>query len=258
MAKIRLFLKILMFLLIIGFASNAILQEVSYYFYKGDRQVSDPIITPKKIEYTDKLTGYGHNLSLDSKAIILFFGGSGDIAYNCVAKYSLYYDVPFLAVDYYGTQDSQGKMDLSTMQKSATDFFDYCKARYPSRKIVVTGHSYGCGMAAYLASARDCDSLILLAGYRDLSDLYNKIIPIFQGPFKAFISDDIRVDQYAKQTVCPVTIVASQADNTLGADFQEKVRRLYNGAKLLTFPDIDHGDYPTDKRVIALIKEQLQ
>jgi hypothetical protein len=53
-------------------------------------------------------------------------------------------------------------------------------------------------MADYLASEKQCDSLILLTACRDLSDLYNKITPIFWGPFKIFISNNIEVKEYAK------------------------------------------------------------
>ena len=63
-------------------------------------------------------------------------------------------DCPFLSIDYYGTQESPGRMNLQTMQKSAEALYGYAVTRYPGKAVIVMGHSYGCGMAAYLAGVR--------------------------------------------------------------------------------------------------------
>lgn len=254
----RIVLKILMWVLIVGFLSNYVLRTVSYAFYKGKRQKENLTVTPEKVVYADKLTGYGYHLTSESNAIILCFGGSFYVAYNTVGLFAAYYNVPFLAVDYYGTQDSPGKMNLSSMKASAEALYDWAKEQYPGRRIIVIGHSYGCGMAAYLASVRNCDQLFLLAGFRDLSDLYNRIVPIFWGPLKVFISDNLTVAEYATRTTCPVTIVGSNADRTLGSDLQASLATYYQSVDLQIFPDIEHEYYLTDKRVISLIQKALK
>ena len=73
-------------------------------------------------------------------------------------------------MDYDETQESSDRMNLQTMQKSAEALYDYAATRYPGKKVIVMGHSYGCGMAAYLAGVRDCSRLILLSGYRTSAD----------------------------------------------------------------------------------------
>ena len=85
-------------------------------------------------------------------------------------------------MDYDETQESSGRMNLQTMQKSAEALYDYAATRYPGKKVIVMGHSYGCGMAAYLAGVRDCSRLILLSGYRTSADMYNRILPFYWGP----------------------------------------------------------------------------
>ncbi len=181
MQAVRIIFKIVMWVLIVGFLSNFVMRTVSYSFYKGNKKKDTVHVVPQKINYTDTLTGYGYNLHSESNAVILCFGGSVYVAYNTVGIFAAPYDVPFLSVDYYGTQASGGKMNLKTMQLSAEQLYDWAKKQYPVRKIIVVGHSYGCGMAAYLASVRPCDQLFLLSGYRDLADLYNKMAPIFLG-----------------------------------------------------------------------------
>lgn len=254
----RIILKIIMWSLIVGFLTNYFMRFISYSFYKGKRQIENVNVNPQKLSYGNKLTGYGYNLDKESNSIILCFGGSFYVAYNVVGLYANYFDVPFLAVDYYGTQDSQGNMNLKSMQASAEGLYNWAQEKYTGRKIIVVGHSYGCGMAAYLASVRKCEHLFLAAGFRDLSDLYNKIIPIFWGPLKVFISDNIEVAEYAKETKCPVTIIGSAIDKTLNSDIQKKLSKCYNMAELYIFSDIEHEKYLTDKRVIALIQKAIE
>lgn len=257
MKVVRFILIILMWVLIVGFLTNHIMRTISYSFYKGKRKMDKISITPQKLSYGEKLTGYGYNLANNSSSIILCFGGSNYIAYNTIGTFAAHYDVPFLAVDYYGTQDSKGKMNLQTMQESAEILYDWAKEQYSDRNIIIIGHSYGCGMAAYLASVRPCSHLFLLSGFRDSAELYNQILPFFWGPFKIFISDNINVSEYAKKTTCPVTVIGSDADKTLKSDIQIRLADCYEISDLEIFPDIEHEFYLTDERVISLIQKKL-
>ena len=227
-------LKILMWVLIVLFAGDLIMQTISYSFYKGDRNLEQVTFLPEKIQVADDLIGYGYSLEQESNHVILCFGGSMYVAYNTVGMYGGYYDCPFLSVDYYGTQESSGRMSLQTMQKSAEALYDYAIQRYPGKAVIVMGHSYGCGMAAYLASARDCSRLILLSGYRTSADIYN--------PGK---------------TTCPVTVIGSDADTTLPAELQKKLAGCYADAELMIFSGIRHEDYLTSTEVIQFIKHSI-
>ena len=250
-------LKIIMYVLILFFATDAIMQHISYSFYKGDRQLKDVTYEPVEIQINESLYGYGYNLDAETDKVILFFGGSMYIAYNSAGMYGGRYDCPFLSVDYYGTQKSKGKMNLKTMQKSAEELYDYAAKKYPGRDIYIFGHSYGCGMAAYLASVRECKHLVLASGYRTCADLYNKIIPIFWGPLQVFIKNNIRVDQYAKNTTCPVTVIGSDSDKTLNANIQHKLADCYTDAECKIFHGIKHEDYFVTDEVIDFVRDSI-
>jgi len=250
-------LKTIMFVLIAFFAADAIMQAISYSFYKGNRQLKETAYEPVEIQINESLYGYGYNLTSDAEEVILFFGGSGYIAYNSVGMYGGRFDCPFISVDYYGTQKSVGKMNLATMQQSARELYDYAKSKYPDRNIYVFGHSYGCGMAAYLASVRKCDQLVLASGYRTSADLYNKILPVFHGPLQVFIRNNIRVDLYAQDTACPVTVIGSDSDATFHADLQRKLTDCYQNAVCRIFTGIDHEDYFVTDEVICYVRENV-
>ena len=258
MEIIRIVLKIIMWILIIGFGCNCIMQTISYSLYKGAKKMKDVTCVPQYIQMTDTLTGYGYNIEASSDKVILFFGGSNYIAYNSVGKYADKFSCPFVAVDYYGTQDSEGKMNLKSMQQSSSALYDWVKQQYPQSEIIIMGHSYGVGMATYLASVRQCKTLVLAAGYRDISDLYNKMTPIFWGPFKVFISNNIHTDEYAKNVTSSVYVIGSKADKTLNASLQKKVSDCFDNSKLKIFDDIEHENYFISEDVINYINEIIE
>ena len=249
--------KIIMWIMIVLFAGDFVMQTISYSFYKGERKLEQVTFQPEKIQVANGLIGYGYALEQESDHVILCFGGSMYVAYNTVGMYGGYYDCPFLSVDYYGTQGNSGRMNLQTMQKSAEALYDYAVQRYPGKAVIVMGHSYGCGMAAYLASVRDCNHLILLSGYRTSADMYNRILPFYWGPLQVFIKNNIRVDRYAGKTTCPVTVIGSDADTTLPAELQKKLAGCYADAELKIFSGIRHEDYLTSTDVIQLIKHSI-
>lgn len=246
-------LKVVMWILIIGFSCNFIMQTISYSFYKNAKQMKDILFEPAQILFNNDLVGYGYNLDVDSDRVILFFGGSNYIAYNSVGKFGGIYDCPFISSDYYGSQESKGKMNLKTMQQTAMDLYDWVVKNYPNKKIVIMGHSYGTGIATYLASVKECETLILIAAYRDLSDLYNKIIPIFWGPIKVFISNNIKAGEYANHINCDTYIIGSTSDKTLDVGLQKKVKECFNNAHIKIFEDIEHENYLMDESVTQFI-----
>ncbi|NLC42421.1 MAG: alpha/beta hydrolase [Erysipelothrix sp.] len=234
------------------------MQTVSYSFYTNVKRLKDPKYEPVHIQYSDDLSGYGYNLEKDTNQIILYFGGSRYIAYNSVGYFGGVFDMPFLSADHYGSQNSKGRISLKSMKQTAEDLYDWSIQQYPGRKITVMGHSYGTGIATYLASVRDCDNLIIMSGYRDLSDLYNKFIPVFWGPTKLFITENIHLSKYAQNVQCDTYVIGSKADITLGAQLQQKIHEQIEGSELKIFEAVHHIDYLNDPEVIDYINEIMK
>ena len=255
MGYLILVLKILIWILMIGLISNIVLQRVSYSFYKKAKSFEHIEFKPVKININKKLVGYAYNLDLSSNNVVIMFGGSGYTAFNTIGVYGGFYNCPVFAVDYYGSQDSLGKMNLKTMKQSAIELYDWIAEHYSIKNITIIGHSYGAGMASYLASVKKCDNLILLSAYRDLSDLYNRIIPIFHGPMKLFLTNNISIQLYAKSTTCKVYIFGSYQDHILNEKLQRKVLNCYKHAKLNIYEKIKHEEYLVNDQVIAAIKK---
>ena len=67
----RMVLKILMWISIVGFGCNFVMQTISYSFYKSAKQMKD-IMLQRYIQFNEKMSGCGYNLDVDSDKIILF------------------------------------------------------------------------------------------------------------------------------------------------------------------------------------------
>lgn len=253
----RICLKILTLFLITMFTINFIQERICYLSFINKDKMEKPLVEPEYIKITDKLTGYGYRLDSDNENVIIYFGGNYNIAYNMVGKYAHSFDCTFISPDYYGTQDSKGHINLKTMKKTALDAYDYVKEQYPNKKVIVIGHSYGTGMATYLASKRDVELLFVVSGFRDNADIYNRTTPIFYGPLKVFISNNIKTSTYAKSVNNKTYVIGSKADYTLPVSMQEKLCSSFPNAKLKLFEDVEHSNYFKSKEVVDFIIDTI-
>lgn len=242
---------------VLGIAFNLVFKYISYSFYKNEKKSTEVDDTIKKLEIGENKDLIGYIRSNDytkANKTIVYFGGSGDIAYNAVLKYDeSFKDYTFVSVDYPGSQESKDSMNLRTMQQASLKLYDYViNLDYVDKNnIYVIGHSYGTGMAAYLASERNCAGLILLAPYRDVFDLYNAIIPIFNSPFGWFITDNINTKEYAKSVKAKTLIITSDSDKTIKSSIPHSLARYFSNARVIEFKGIEHEQYPKDKNVVS-------
>lgn len=256
---IKIILKVLFWVLVGGISFNYIMRFISYSFYKRAKRNGKMEETVQRIEIGNSLIGYVRSINFhEKKKVILYFGGSGEIAYNAVLSYGkLFSNYIFACVEYKGTQESKGKMNLKTMQESALELYDYLvKQDYINiSHIVVIGYSYGTGIATYLASKRTCAKLILIAGYRDICDLYNKIIPVFLGPLRIFVTDNIDAKTYAANVKAETLLITSDGDKTINKKIPQALSKYFKNAIVREFKEINHADYWKHEEVVSYIRK---
>lgn len=242
-----------------GIAFNFIFRHIAYSFYKNVKQAAnvDEAINRLEIGNDKDLIGYIRSTDYTKpEKTIIYFGGSGEIAYNAVLKYGeVFKDYTFVSVDYPGSQESQGSMNLKSMQEGAIRLYDYItNLDYVDKdNIYVVGNSYGTGIATYLASERDCAGLVLVTPYRDIFDLYNAIIPIFNSPFGWFITDNINTKEYAKSVTANTLIITSDADTTIRSSIPYSLAGYFGNVSVTQFTGIEHEGYLSDKDVVSAI-----
>lgn len=69
MEVMRIILKIIMWVLIIEFGCNFVMQTVSYSFYKKADKMTDITSKPQYIQIANELTGYGYHLEVNSNKV---------------------------------------------------------------------------------------------------------------------------------------------------------------------------------------------
>lgn len=248
---------IMLLFVVCGLTFNLVFKYISYSFYKNEKKSTEVDETIKKLEIGKDKDLVGYIKSTDytkANKTIIYFGGSGDIAYNAVLKYGgNFKDYTFVSVDYPGSQESKGSMNLKTMQEASVRLYDYIvNLDYVDKNnVYVIGHSYGTGIATYLASERNCAGLALLAPYRDVFDLYNSIIPIFNSPFGWFITDNINTKEYAKSVKAKTLIITSDSDKTIKSSIPHSLAPYFSNARVIEFKGIEHEQYPLDKNVVS-------
>lgn len=259
---IKIIFKVLFWILVIGIGSNYVMRYISYSFYKYAKRSNKAEKTIQRIEVDNSLVGYVRSVNFhEKKKIILYFGGSGEIAYNAVLNYgNLFNDYIFTSVDYKGTQESKGKMNLKTMQESALQLYDYIinQDYADTSHIVIMGFSYGAGIATYLASKRTCSKLVLIAGYRDNCDLYNKFTPVFYGPLRIFVTDNIDAKTYAANIKAETLLITSDRDKSINKKIPQALSKYFKNAKFKEFKGIAHLDYLKHEEVVSCIHEFVE
>lgn len=256
---IKIAIVLMVLFVVLGILFNLVFKYISYSFYKNEKKSTEADEAIRKLEIGEDKSLIGYVRSTDytkANKTIIYFGGSGDIAYNAVLKYGeIFKDYTFVSVDYPGSQESKGSMNLKTMQEASLKLYDYIiNLDYVDKNSVyVIGHSYGTGMAAYLASERNCTGLVLLAPYRDIFDLYNAIIPIFNSPFGWFITDNINTKEYAKSVEANTLIITSDSDTTIKSSIPYSLAKYFSNARVIEFKGIKHEEYPLDKDVVSTI-----
>lgn len=256
---IKIILKVLFWIIVGGIGFNYIMRFISYSFYK--RAIRNEMVDERirRIEIGNSLFGYVSSKDFqEKKKVILYFGGSGEIAYNAVLTYGdLFNNYIFACVDYEGTQESKGKMNLKTMQESALKLYDYIiKEDYvDTSSIFVIGYSYGSGIATFLSSKRECEKLVLIAAFRDLCDLYNKILPVFYGPLRIFVSDNISTKTYASDVQGDVLLITSDGDRTINRKIPKALSGYFKNVCVKEFSGISHQDYWKNEDVVSCIHD---
>lgn len=81
--------------------------------------------------------------------------------------------------------------------------------------------------------------------------------PIFWGPLKIFISNNILTSEYAGDVSCPVYVMGSDADKTLDSSLQKKVANCFENSELIIFSGINHEDYFVSSEVIEYIAAKM-
>ena len=146
--------------------------------------------------------------------VIYFHGNKGNI--NRYAKFVSNFTKHGYEVwmeDYPGFGKSVGERNENLLYRQAEKIYTMAANKFTTNKIIIFGKSFGTGIAAYIASVKNCEQLILETPYYSIPDLFGCYAPIY--PTTAIANYKIPSFQYLKQVKVPITIFHGTNDGVI-------------------------------------------
>jgi fermentation-respiration switch protein FrsA (DUF1100 family) len=210
-----------------------------YVYYPESTMVVDPSVIG--LDFVDisfraedgiKLFGW-FIPNLKSRGMVLFcHGNAGNISHR-LEPIQIYnrLGLDVFIFDYRGYGQSEGKPSEQGTYRDVEAAWRYLtKERQvlPS-DIIVSGHSLGGAIAAWLAKNHAPGALILESTFTSLSDIARKLYPYL--PIKPFLRYRYTTADYLSQVKCPVLIVHSKDDELMPFEHGIRLFEIANEPK---------------------------
>lgn len=188
------------------------------------------------------------------KGLVLYFHGNAKNINRYARLMTSFtkngYDV--LIPDYRGFGKSTGKLSEAALYKDALVMYNLARSKFPPEKIVIYGKSIGTGVAAQLASVRDCKRLLLETPYYSLADVAADVAPIY--PVSWILKYELPTFKYLKKVTAPVTIFHGTSDKIVAYSSGAKLKQFFKkGDEFVTLPGGQHSGLPK----FPLFREKL-
>lgn len=210
------------------------------YTYKFDQPFREEEIVVNE----DKVISMVHFTVPDSlrKGIVLYFHGNRTNInrYAPFAKFFTRNGYETWMIDYPGYGKSTGKRTEKILHEDALRFYKLAIARVPAERIIIYGKSLGSGIAARLASIRDCKRLILETPYYSMDAMgrhYFFIYPV--NPMSKFA---LATNENFPFIHAPVTIFHGTKDRVIPYNHAKRLAKLSSDVELVTIPGGRHNN----------------
>ncbi len=149
-------------------------------------------------------------------------------------------------IDYPGFGKSTGKRTEQILYNDAALLYKMARARFPKDSIIIYGKSIGTGIAAQLASVRDCKRLILETPYYNMEALMKHYAFIY--PVDWLTKYHFPTCDYFKKIEAPVTLFHGTEDEVIPYKQAERLTKENPGTELVAIKNGKHNNL-NDSRV---------
>jgi alpha-beta hydrolase superfamily lysophospholipase len=216
--------------------------EYAYRFEIPFREVNLPVNKEKNISIVQFTVP-------DSirKGIVLYFHGNRQNI-NRYAPFATNFtknNYEVWMIDYPGFGKSTGKRTEQILYDDALQFYKLAIKKVAADSIIIYGKSLGTGIAAQLASVRDCKRLILETPYYSIAAMARYYFFIY--PVNPLMKYDFPTSTFIKTIDCPVTILHGTRDGVVPYRQGKRLSELHAGIELVTIPKGRHNnlnDFP--------------
>ena len=194
-----------------------------------------------------------------AKPVVIYFQGNAEGLAARVGRFTwLTADgTGLLALCYRGYCGSTGKPSEAGLIRDAMAAYDFVRARFPARQIVLFGELLGTGVAVALGAEHEIGALILDAPYTSIADVGAAAYPF--APVRWLLKDSFRSDQRIAHVKAPLLVLHGERDNIVPIAFGDKLFSLANQPKrMVRFPlggHVNLDDYGAEKVVKEFLSQ---
>ncbi|HET6994832.1 MAG TPA: alpha/beta fold hydrolase [Chitinophagaceae bacterium] len=149
-------------------------------------------------------------------------------------------------MDYPGYGKSTGKRNEQVLYDDALLVYRMARTSYSRDSIIIYGRSLGTGIAAQLASVRDCKRLILEAPYYSIDALASHYAPLY--PAGLMCKYHLPTYRYLQKVDAPVTLLHGTDDTEVPYKNSKRLMKVAKpGSELVTIEGAQHNnlnDFP--------------
>ncbi|MFZ1262340.1 MAG: alpha/beta fold hydrolase [Chitinophagaceae bacterium] len=220
--KIKKWIKIIAVVYILGGMALYFLQDLvlfhpvsltrsqRFIFPEPHQDVSIPLNKKDTINLVD----FSSTDSVTRGVVLYFHGNKRNISwYSKYIPYFTRHGYQVLMIDYPGFGKSTGKLSEKKLYEWALLVYKIAIKRFSADSIIIYGKSMGTGIAAQLASIRDCKRLILETPYYDFPSVVSHYLPVY--PVRWMLHYEIPTHQYLENVRAPVTIFHGTKDRVI-------------------------------------------
>ncbi len=179
------------------------------------------------------------------KGIVLYFHGNMSNIEHYAENAQLFtsQNQEVWMIDYPGFGKTSGERTEGILYSDALIMYNMAKARINSDSIIIYGKSMGTGIAAQLASVRECKRLILETPYYSIDALAARFAFIY--PVNWMMNFHIPTYKYFEKIRAPITIFHGTDDNTIPYRHAKRLMKLApQGTELISIENGGHNDLP--------------
>ena len=178
-----------------------------------------------------------------AKGVVLYFHGNkagiGRYAPAAVDFTKKGYEVWML--DYPGFGKSTGVLSEKKLYEYALVFYKLARSRWQPGQIILYGKSLGTGIAAQLASVRDCRRLILETPAYSLTSVARRYLFLY--PVGMMLHWHFPTNEFLPAVTAPITIFQGDDDGTVPYSNASRLKPLLkSGDEFVTIPGGQHND----------------
>jgi len=193
----------------------------------------------------------------DGKPLVVYFQGNAESLPARVSRFAwlIAGGTGLLALCYRGYGGSTGRPSEVGLIRDAVAAYDFARARYAPRRIVLFGESLGTAVAVALAAGHEIGGLILDAPFTSAADVAAAAYPF--APVRWLLKDKYHSDQRIGRVSAPLLVMQGEQDRTVPVRLAEQLFALAREPKrFVRFSEGGHVDLD-DHGAIDAVKKFL-